>query len=744
MDHTGTYKSLLKTDIMLKINVLFLVFLSCFASAVQAQFYRDTSIHVYHGSVQLKNAWAGGFNSPVFAEMDVNNDGIMDLLSFDSNTARLGAYVNKGTLNTVDYYYAPEYTVNFPKALEGWIRTYDYDCDGDMDLFSYYNGSISVYRNDINFTGYLSFYLVVDELESYYGTFPSNIFVSRVNIPAFTDTDGDGDMDVLSLSIAGSYIEHHKNLSMDSSGVCGLHHFYIPQCWGYFALSGLSNTAVMPPVPFCPLWPANPFREFSQTEVNSVNQKTTMHAGSALWALDMDGDGDKDILNGDILSPNLLYVQNCGTPDSAWICAQDSQFPSYDIPGNMNDVAGPYYFDVDNDGNKDLLVANFFTGEDFYNVKYYRNTTNNLTNIFSYQTNRFLGNEMIDLGTGAHPTFTDIDGDGLQDLIVANNFLYNNNQPVAKLAYYRNTGTALKAEFSKVSDDFAGISTLNLLELHPAFGDMDGDGDDDMLLGEAGGTLLLFTNASGNFNLAQTSYQSIGIGANAAPQIIDIDKDGLLDLLIGERNGNLNYYRNNGTAANPVFSLITSNFGGVDVRKVNSFYGYSTPLLFSNSGGQFELLVGSESGYIYHYTNITGNLSGSFTLADSAFEGITEKSRASLAMHDVDGDGRYDLVIGNESGGMVLYTQNTILNVVENGQGPYFELYPNPASEMLNIKVNGNNQTELEIYDITGRICMRESSFRGHVVDISSLRPGSYLCRVLDGHRSFSRKFIKQ
>ncbi|MCB0779375.1 MAG: hypothetical protein KDC03_07565, partial [Flavobacteriales bacterium] len=48
----------------------------------------------------------------------------------------------------------------------------------------------------------------------------ANLFVTQVDVPGIVDVDGDGDLDVLTFSIFGSYMEYHKNLSMELYGTC--------------------------------------------------------------------------------------------------------------------------------------------------------------------------------------------------------------------------------------------------------------------------------------------------------------------------------------------------------------------------------------------------------------------------------------------------------------------------------------------------------------------------------------------
>lgn len=722
---------------MLKRSIILLLFITALGAKAQ-NLFPDYRFKVLENNDTLLFPFTGGLNTPVWAELDLNGNGVMDLIGYDKTTGRILPFINNGTPQTVDYHFAPQFGPRIPELSE-WVRTYDYDCDGDLDIITFnisysFNilgeGAMRVYRNDFTSGTGLLFTNVTNELITSYGTVIKLIPSSPVNLPAFSDIDNDGDMDILTFSLSSNYVEYHKNYSMDSTGVCSNFLFHAEaDCWGLFKLSGVANIALL-----------------NSTCLN-IPDNTNLHAGSVLTTIDIGCDGDKDVINGDILGSNLLYLENGGSASSAIITAQDSAYPSYDVSVDYFNLPGAYYFDADNDGKKDIIVSGFgIVGEDYHNVLFYKNTTDNCSNVMQYIQDRLLVEDMMDVGTTSAPVFFDADGDGLMDIIAGNDFYYDINtaQKNAHLAFYKNTGSATVPEFTLINTDYANVSSLNILGAYPAFGDLDNDGDKDMLLGSVNGDLIYFQNTGGaaaNFVFTTPAYQGIDIGANSMPQIIDVDRDGLLDLLIGERTGVLNYYRNTGTASSPVFTLITSNFGGVNVIKPNSIQGNCAPVLF-DVNGSYELLAGSESGYIYHYTNIDGNLTGAFTLADTAYEDIYEPKRAIPSRYDIDGDQQPDLIIGNFAGGFRLYTHYQNMSVSEN-EGAKAFIFPNPASHTIYLKNITSTKIEFEITSFDGKILQHESMSSSDGINIQSLPPGIYIIRFLTGNTVQTTKFVK-
>lgn len=716
------------------------------AAAQNTTLFRDSRPPVIINNDTLDFPWTGGFNSVIINELDFDGDNDMDLILFDRVGDRITTFINDGITGQSSYRYYPDFALLLP-PVHDWLRTVDVDCDGDKDIVTYTNSAMGVWRNDFSPGSGLQFSLITSQLNSWYGPIQNSIFVTSVNMPAITDADGDGDLDVITFANSSNYLEYHRNYAMDSLGTCDAFRFSLePYCWGYFKLSALTNIALL----------NQNCRSGLAEDPSTGLAENNRHAGSVLTPMDQGCDGDVDILNGDLLGPNMLFLENGGTPDSAYITAQDSAFPVYDVQINMQNLPGAYYLDLDNDNLKDLFVSPFATvGEDFNNLHFYRNTSDNCSNVFDFVKTRFISDQTIDVGTAANIALFDVDQDGLTDIIAGNDYYFNPNPQLAfsRLAWFRNTGTANSPAFTLITDDWLGLSGLTQYGLYPAFGDLDGDNDADLLLGNADGILIYYQNAASpgqpcNFIFTQPQYQGIDIGNNSTPQILDVNRDGKNDLLIGERSGVINYFENTGSTSAPVFNLVSSNFGGVNVIQPGAVAGYSNPLMVDFGSG-YELLVGSDAGRIYRYTNIDGNLGGTFTQADTMFQGIEERKRITIAMADLDADTKPDLIAGCNAGGMRLYTQDANLGVGGSDlPGPVFRLWPNPSSSgqvwlEMNQLLAANSSALVRIYDVAGNLVISKQ-IQDRVVQLSTsqLTSGYYLVEINLEHRRLVQKMV--
>lgn len=696
--------------------------------------------------------WAGGLNAPQFGLIDLDQDGVMDLFLFDRAGDRPIFLLNTGTADQPEYRPTRDYDNVFPfPLLHDWALLRDYNCDGKPDLFAYTNGGFAVYRNTSDASG-LSFETASEMVGSnYVPTISPNLWVTNADLPGIADIDGDGDLDILTYSIWGNLVEYHKNLSMELYGHCdSLTYEVRSRCWGDFQYS-VSSSGITLNMP-CPYNVPNPELPMNEHGVLTGDGGARAHSGNTILPLDLNGDGLMDLILGDFETPHLAALINGGSSSHAFMVSVDSIFPAAH-PAHFREFLASFHLDMDGDGRRDLVVApNILDqSENARGIWYYRNTGTDGAPVFEFQRNDLFQGDMLDFGTGARPVLFDHNGDGLMDLIVANEgyFDADNSSYTGSLALLENVGSASAPSFQLVTTDYAGLASLNLGPgLHPAFGDLNGDGRPDMIIGDQGGVLHLFLNTSTG-TVAQfqasagllTNDQGavIDVGANATPQLFDLDGDGLPDLIIGERSGNLNHYRNTGTAEMPQWHLESEELGGVSVNEYWSSIGYSVPFLYRDADDQVILLCGSEVGGIHRYNGITGNISGIWNKTDSIRYGLLDGMRTGVVMYDFRGTGNYDLIVGNFRGGLSFWGTNEesagTSSIAEVRPKP-FTIMPNPAQHHVHIVWHGapSPDVRVQLLDGTGRL-VRTLVMQGTQADmgLEGIAPGLYTLRLQAG-----------
>lgn len=594
-------------------------------SFAQTFFERNDEINVIYGGEPLLHPWAGGLNNPQFSNIDLNGDLIQDLFIFDKAGNKVVTYLGNGTPDQVDFDLAPRYRPMFInnhselRGLHDWVLLKDFNCDDKADIFTYSSGGMAVYRNDSQ-GDTLIWTLMTDLLESIDGDDTNNIYVSPVDLPAIADADGDGDLDIITFSFSGVSANLHKNMSMENLGHCNsLEYVVTDPCWGQFeedpstinvslGISCKGELEVPPP---------------------GTTTRTNPHSGFTLMPIDIESDGDLDMVISNVTFDKMNLLHNGGTTADADITSQDPDFPANDLNTDAIDIytfpAG-FKADVNNDGREDILATTFQenNGEDHNAVWFYENTGIGDAQVFERQQTDFLQGEMIDLGTSAYPVFVELSGDTLLDLLVGNlGYFQSIGNYDGQLAYYQNTGTATQPEFTLINDDYINISNLNLNNITPTFGDIDDDGDEDMIIGDATGVVHLFTNNGGagnpaNLILTNPGYQNISAqqGQFSTPFLFDVDDDEDLDIILGERSGNLNFYENQGTVSAAQFVLMDENFGSVNTNAPYVTFGYSTPFMYK-ANGEKRLLVGGENGDMEMFTGIEPILSAPIIIEEA-------------------------------------------------------------------------------------------------------------------------------
>ena len=351
----------------------------------------------------------------------------------------------------------------------------------------------------------------------------------------------------------------------------------------------------------------------------------------------------------------------------------------------------------------------------------------------------------------------DINQDGLEDLLVANLFRYKDVlDKESSWTYYQNTGTASDPVFTFVDDNYLNLTSLGYgLRSVPTFGDLDNDGDKDMLIGIENGTIVYVENqstGSGSVftspvqNYPDNTGQPISAGTFGTPQLFDLDNDGLLDLVIGTKTGEIQYYRNTGTASSPEFTMYNDSLGYVDVSTSNPD-GFAAPHFIRHNDTTY-LFVGDNEGRANFYTNIDGNLdpTESFTWETSSLAGINTEGYSAFAIADLNNNGNLELYAGQDLGGIYRFEHDENSNVsVDEIEQSNLNIYPNPTNGLLTLSSNDSNIERITLMNVQGQVIISKETSNNKVqIDIANYPSGVYFVNaLLSNGQMATKKLIK-
>lgn len=778
-----------------KLYIAFTVFvLSGLTSYAQSfKFYQSAKApkFIKNGTLSdtLTNAFSGGLNAPQFSNTDWNGDGIQDLFIFDKEAAKPLSFVYFNG----KFHHVPKYEAGMPGYMHGWAQMKDHNFDGQPDLFTasfefntiandpfITRAGVQLYqcrKTTGNNTDYKQLNNIIMDSGLYIPypwdlTNPPQIIPAEPGaFPGIDDIDGDGDLDILSNApspyTTNMLFENLKKNKWNIPYKNDTNVFILrDNCWGfmefmngfYYKIGKSRNTP-------------------SECDFQSWGKKAMKHADQAILMLDLDGDGIKDVVMGDYEYKSLvaLYngrLQNSIKADS--ITAQDTLFlSSSNVRKEFVKYATPYYVDINGDNKKELVISTNASPveESTNNISIYDvERVNSKLQFTETPGNDFLYNDMLDLGSRSVPAFTDIDGDGDKDLVIAASGEFNqtgNNHD--KLFLYLNITDSLAPVFKLADSNLGNISdNAQLFGAHPTFGDLDGDGKEDMLIGENEGNIGYYRNTSSgtsySFSLVNRNAFNILETGYATPQLVDLDKDGLLDIVCGNEGGTINFYKNTGTKTSPAFSATPTIDSLGKITTCETFTavgrqyplvqttGFSTPHVIDlNNDGVYELVTGSQNGRVYVYTGIYANKTFVPTLInnnivdygkdnDSAYNKRMGKYNTITSAY-LDGDEFPDLVMGNVSGGLsflgsYIYEDTTKIGLHENALNDRsaVSLFPNPTRSSVNIKLNRPSKSAVIyiVYDVTGKKIMEGKFDRDQTntsITLPGLRTGLYFIK---------------
>jgi hypothetical protein len=548
----------------------------------------------------------GGLDVPRPQFVDIDGDGDFDLFVQEYSNA-LWFFENVGRVGAPRY----EWRTSRYQDLEigEWYRFVDVDGDGLIDLLSELPFSHIRYYRNTGTTARAAFALV-GPLEDSTG---EPIFLDRQNVPALVDLDCDGRLDLFIGRIEGTVARYEA----DAPGA------------RRFSLI------------------AENFEGIEIVGGAGGGLGTARHGANALAFADFDGDEDLDLFWGDFFEAGMLLIENIGRTCSTPSFQVEPVHLPYAASAFTSGYNAPAPVDLDRDGDLDFLMG--VLGGSFNPVAtsadnfYYWERTS--PTALTLRTTRFL--DGLDLGSETAPAVLDLDGDGDLDLIVGSK-IDPGTGDAGRLTTFVNEGSATAPRYRQAETFRVG----DAYHLIPAAGDLDADGDIDLLVGTWNHDILLLRNdgtrQAPKWTLDPAGTIALARGSNAAPALADIDGDGDLDLFAGQANGAVSFYRNQGSRRSPRFVLAAETVG--DIRAGRR----SAPALVDLDGdGRLDLVVGREGGGVAVFRQTGTPASLQFTPLEG-FD-VALPSLATPVFADLDGDGTAELLSGAASGGVVYF-----------------------------------------------------------------------------------------
>lgn len=429
---------------------------------------------------------------------------------------------------------------------------------------------------------------------------------------------------------------------------------------------------------------------------------------------DIDNDGDLDLLVGNKYG-DIHVFENTGVAFEELMDHPLTNLPTYLRPALS-------FTDVNNDGDLDAVLGKVEGG-----IFYHENEGGN----YNYMPFNNLGLSFYG-ATNAVPEFADIDGDGDMDMLVG--------QVLSTLRYVENTEEGYINNI--VDNQFTILNGVDFLYTNPTCDDIDNDGDVDCIVSsDFDRNSVYLRNDEGTFmpvDSVDSPFSTLRYDDDAKTYAFeDIDGDGDLDLLMSNKYGELYFFFNN----NGVYTQANIAF------PENGINGYADPVFVDvDNDGDNDLVVTDEEGIVHFFER--GFLSFTEMIGEeSPMSPLNEIGIAKVAFTDFDGDGDLD-VLGVDRYGRALHFDNILLqsSIPDYLVKQDFSIFPNPSNGFLTLEVPWlGNGGSLSIMDVQGKIIYRSNmdDFR-KTLTVTNFPDGHYFIKVVSKDKVGVKKLIIQ
>ena len=440
-------------------------------------------------NIDISNIYMGR-TTPEFCDLD--GDGDLDLFSGDGR-GLIHYWENIGSSINPEYEWITDSLDYIEVIGMNTVDFVDLDSDGDFDLFlGDYYGNIVYYLNEGDSANW-NFTYIVEQF--------SGIDVGDNASPCFIDIDADNDLDLF-IGNENGYIWYYRN---DGDSI-----------------------------------------NYDFTYITNYYDSIDVGSYASPEFADIDGDGDYDLFVGS--EDYTWYYENIGTPESPDFEYITNYYLTFQ-PGLKVQVV-----DINDDGDEDLIIGNGGT------MTYTENVGTSTEPSFLYVNDNFQGITRSSI----KPCFVDLDDDGDYDLLAGEGVIPG----PPSIAYYINDGTPMEPDFRLVNENY--ITNQNFfVNACPSVADIDSDGDYDLFVTTDDDCIYFYLNegnpVQAQFELESSQWQGIYFPPLTqgwrGMAFGDLDEDGDLDLLFASiEHYNLRFYRNVGNPYSAVMEVETDEF----------------------------------------------------------------------------------------------------------------------------------------------------------------------------------------